>query len=256
MKRRLVLSLTMALVVSLSSWAVAGKTPAGQSSPKKSVTGTIEKLNAKAETVTVKLTSIGQQIQTQSAPTQKEGKKEGSMTFQVTESTEIVAKAAAQETTRFGLLKVGQMVRVVYTEAAAPASEPASDDKPAQGQMPEKKKKKKPQPTQQTVPSEQKEKGKDKPKPPQVDQKDRPPAPAAPQEATTQKDKPQPPQVGQQDKPEQEIVKKKKKKKDKPQPIQQQAGQQDSGKKGKKGLVAIRIEILTQPSGQQASSDK
>jgi hypothetical protein len=292
MKRSFVVLMAAVLALSLSSLALAGKGQTQQSFGKKggktSIVGTIvEKGGFKRQTITVEINSGAQQIQTQSAPTQQEGKKDNRMTFEVNESTEIIAKTAQQESPKFDLLAVGQMVRVVYAQASAASDQPSDESKPGKGKKPPKKHK--PEQNGQDTP----------PAPPAPAEPAAPVAPAEPAEpaepaaaAPAEADAPAappapavakalvqtPPQgdqgqtQGQQtaeqgkhkDKPKHEV-----KQKDKPQPVQQIEQKQEIGKKGKgkKGLVAIRIEILTekgkhsqpiqqQTSGQTQQSDK
>jgi len=232
MKRVLVLTLASTVALSMASYVLAG--PAGTQGPKKqSISGTIEKINAKQHMVVVKETT-GQQIQTQSvAQKEGKGKKARTVSVLVDDKTEIVAKSPAlkggkvvepgqQPVNTFGLLQVGQVVRVVYVveeQAVAP-------------------------PTQQAAPPVVKKK---KPQPEQVQQ----------QQPIQQQQQP----VQQQVPVQQPVKKKNKPQQDAGQQAPEAAQVQAEGKKGapvevqvkpKRVARALRIEILTQPTAQQA----
>jgi len=179
MKRRVVLLVAVALLLSLNAQLLAG--PAEKQKPKKrSVTGTIVKIDAKAQTIRVKRAASGQQVQTQSDPKQKgkHKKRPKSLLIHVDKQTKITFRAGQQqskgqpsqekEKPGFELLKAGQLVRVVF-QVEAP----------------------KPQPGHEQEDPKQKQKEKEKPKQRQKDE----PAPAtqakgAGQQNADQKDKP------------------------------------------------------------------
>jgi hypothetical protein len=217
----MVLMMAAALVLSLSAQLLA-KPVEKQKPRKRSVTGTIVKVDAKAQTIRVKRAASGQQVQTQSDPKQKDKKKKGPATLliHVDKETKITVRTGQQqskgqpsqeqEKPGFELLAEGQLVRVVF-QVEAP----------------------KPRPGQEQEDPEQEQKEKEKPKQRQKDE----PAPAVQAKGAGQQD------ADQQDKPKQ---------KDKP----DQEGPDKRRAKPRPVLRALSIEILKAASPGQQQSDK
>jgi hypothetical protein len=134
MKRRLTLTLAVLLALPLGSLAFAGPAGQQQAPGKKTATGTIEKVNAKAKMIAVKPTASAQQIQTQTDIQGQEEKEQKDkpkrprlLVFHVDENTKITSRIAQQQDAKgkppeggqkdpFGLLQPGQLVRVVYVQ--------------------------------------------------------------------------------------------------------------------------------------------
>jgi len=248
-----VLAVMLAFCVAIAAMAGPADKPVGkQGPPKKTATGTIEKVDAKQQTITVKA-ATGQQIQTQTNPAQKGGKPQpdGGLVFQVDEKTTITARAVAagaqqvpakgnpsaeQGQQNFAMLKPGLLVRVVYTEAEPPVK---PDQKPTPVQ------KDKPKPEQKPAPVQ-----KEKPKPEPV-QQDPPKPEQKPEQKPSQEQKPgqaqtPDPEAPAQDKPEQSAPEQSK---GLAAPVQDAPAQVAPIQgKVKKVLRAVSIEILGQPS--------
>jgi hypothetical protein len=163
----------MVLALAIGSLALAG--PDGkQDDRKKTATGTITKVNAKAKTIVVKPTEASQQIQTQQdAPKGgDDGAKKGKpkrrrqMVFQIDENTKINSRTAQQQDAKdgpaddaqkdaFALLGAGQLVRVVYVRQAVDVDATQTQQQEAKGKKPPKGKQR----------QDQDDKGKDRPKP-------------------------------------------------------------------------------------------
>jgi len=156
MKRCMVLTMTIALVLSLAAQLLAR--PVEKQKPtKRSVTGTIVKVDAKAQTIRVKRAASGRQVQTQSDPKQKDKKKRpATLLIHVDQQTKITVRTGQQqskgqpsqeqEKPGFEVLAEGQLVRVVFrVEAPKPQPRQGQED-PKQKQKEEEKPKQKDEP--------------------------------------------------------------------------------------------------------------
>jgi len=117
MKRALLAVTAVGLAFAFCSWGLAGPGKEGKQA-KKTVTGTIACVEAKQQTITIKLATDQQQSQTQAQSEPKAGKgkaEAGPLVFKVDAKTIIASPSAQQgEPGTFAALKAGQLVRVVY----------------------------------------------------------------------------------------------------------------------------------------------
>jgi len=178
MKRPVVVLMAVALAFSLSSVLLAGQSEK-QRPKKKTVTGTIVKVNAKRHTIAVK-PATGQQIQTQKSR-QKEGekpkKKNRPLVIHVDAKTKITSRVSQQQTakggaksrqdeSKFKVLRAGQLVRVVYQKKVVETLEQKPKSEQQQDADQEQKVKPKPHQGQKEKPKPDQEQ-KVKPKPDQ-----------------------------------------------------------------------------------------